>query len=217
MSRFLVRLQSESNVLLNPDRRNDPTLQRSWIKSEIFNPELNLANTNQTKPVPSHWQDQDPQLSRQQRCQCCDTAKWWNKWGRSRKIFTSSNCAERPALLRFLIFVRWDATRAYCSHCGRGILQLIWYIEVCFLACHRHGHFLLLHSSPWMIRSRLNTIDELPKSPLSTRMERCSNVPLHPRHGLFIVFAEGVTLKNKNRSSFSVAEPLIRAAVFATR
>lgn len=63
-----------------------------------------------------------------------------------------------------------------------------------------------------LIRSRLNTMDELPNSPMLTGTERCSNVLPRPHHGLFIVFAEGVTLKNKNRWSFPGADPLIRAA-----
>lgn len=60
-----------------------------------------------------------------------------------------------------------------------------------------------------LIRSRLNMMDELPNSPMLTGTERCSNVLPRPHHGLFMVFAEGVTLKNKNRSF----PPLIPAAV----
>lgn len=56
-------------------------------------------------------------------------------------------------------------------------------------------------------------MDELPNSPMLTGTERCSNVLPRPRHGLFIVFAEVVTLKNKSRWSFPAAAPLIRAAV----
>lgn len=62
-----------------------------------------------------------------------------------------------------------------------------------------------------LIRSRLNTMDELPNSPMLTGTQRCSNVLPRPHHGLFIVFTEGVTLKN--RWSFPAADPLIRAAV----
>lgn len=64
-----------------------------------------------------------------------------------------------------------------------------------------------------LIRSRLNMMDELPNSPMLTGTERCSNVLPRLHHGLLIVFAEGVTLKNKNRWSFPAAAPLICAAV----
>lgn len=208
MSCFLERLQSESDDLLNPDQRNDPALQR-WMKGEIYNPKLNLANTNQTKPTPSHWRDQDPQPPWHQPCQCCDTNEEAEEMRQKQKHFHIIKLCGKMFLC-FSISARWNVTLAYWSHCGRGILKLIRYVEVFFLACP------LLHSSPWMIRSRLNTMDELPNSPVSTRMERRSNVPLRPRHGLLIVFAEGVTVKNKNRLSFSAADPLIRAAVFGT-
>lgn len=121
-----------------------------------------------------------------------------NKWGRN--VSTSSNYAERPKLLNFSIS---ETLHASCSRCRSRTLKRIRCIEVCFPTWRRRRRYLWLHSSPWMIRSRLNTTDELPNSPMLTGMERCSNVLPCPHHGLFIMFAEGVTLKNKNRSSFS--------------
>lgn len=109
-------------------------------------------------------------------------------------------CGKREKLLHFSIPLHAPRTS--------GILKWIWGIEVRFPA-------QTLFMTPFfsLIRSRPNTMDELPNSPMLTGTERCSNVLPRPRHGLFIVFAEVVTLKNKSRWSFPAAAPLIRAAV----
>ena len=125
--------------------------------------------------------------------QCCDMTKRRNKWGRSRNFSYISELCGRTSV-------------STCS--DLCLLQPLWTrnseinrLHWRFLACHRHGRFLWLHFSPWMIRSRLSTMDELPNSAAPTRMERCSDVPLRPCRGLFMVFAEGVTLKNCARAT----------------
>lgn len=174
---------------------------------------MNLTNTNPTKPA-SWIQDPPPQ---QRWCQCCDTTKRRNKWGRNRNIFASANCAERPAFFRFSISAGWNVTRVYCSSCRCRILKLIWYIKGCFFGMSTSQTFSI---KPFFSFNDKITFEHnwwAAKLSSVTRLERCSNVLLRPRHGLFILCAEGVTLRNKNRSMFSAADPRICTAGFATQ
>lgn len=187
---FSVRIECSST----------PHSKDLMITSKSVNSELNLSKTSQTKPAPSHWCDQDLNRHLRSSSNINVMTRWSGRTNEAETFPHRQIMRKRPKLLHFSISETLHASR---SRWRSRTLKWIRCIEVCFPTCRRRRRYLLLHSSPSMIRSRLNTMDELPNSPMLTGMERCSNVLPCPHHGLFIMFAQGVTLKNKCRSSFS--------------